>query len=321
MKTVYSKIVFLATAFFTLFAVSAGAQTLLTAPTANTPVTFDDWVDFKDEDPDVVTVGSLMPYKMDITELLGTGVALNLSYEYKWLFRTTGGTPATLPPRIMPTTAITGTTLPNPLASVPPTPATYWYKEHVVTVSMPETAGSVELTTNVRYLFNGQVLCPPDEADSDKKQNITVVAKPKIAWADGITDKEWVFCLEDTYTIPATTVILTGGVTTNPQFEVNYTVKFTPFAFDTGSTKPTTEVNQWVGLNDFSLVFPAVTFDEPGIYEIEILNITDRISRKSLIPIQGDVSGVDGKFNVTVLPRANDLNENLPVQHVPNVPL
>jgi len=271
------------TAFLTLLTVGVNAQTLPNTP--NPPVSTY-WTDFftnAGETIDSVTVGSRMPYNVtEQTPVTG------LTFEYKWTFSTA-----------LTVQDFDGNNLTNKGGS-------NYYDENEISVVMPSSTGDITITTNVRSLVGGNQLC----TGFDSTYTIRVLPRPTIKW-DATTPV--VGCARQAVSIDLT--LLTG----NSQFEVEYAISYYDTFDKSGGITSTS--SDWVVLtSDDSLDFPATAFDEgEGLYEIEITNITDRISRKSL-----DMSLVaaqtadlpDDAFKVYIYP-APTTN---PLQHIRNMP-
>ena len=234
------------------------------------------------ESIDSVSVGSRMPYRTDAqTPVTG------LTFEYKWVFS---------PARTVQNLAGTALTEKGSGSN--------YYDENEISVLMPATTGVVTLTTNVRSLFNGSVLCDAGDVNNP----IQVVALPTITWTAG----DRAGCEAEAVIIPVT---MTNGLDGLPQYRVTYTLRYFT-AFDkTGTPATTTGVVEPTGSD---LVFPASTFNQGlGVYEITVTNITDRISRKSLdqslVAAQTLPTGVQNVY-IYPAPVAN------PVQHIRNMP-
>ena len=269
-------------AAFSLLSLGVHAQTL---PNTPTPPTATHYTEFTAgaESVDSVTVGSRMPYKV---EQQTPPPMSGLDVEYKWLF-----SPATT------IKSLTGTTN---LASVNNDD---YYAENEISVVMPASPTDLTIKTNVRYKSGTTALC---EGTADDTNKITVVNRPTIQWTAG----EILGCegAGTTATIPVT---LTGY----KQFEVAYQIEHWS-AFDKSGTPNPSE--GWMVLAGDELDFPATMFDETGVYEITVTNITDRISRKSL-----DVSLVaaqssdlpSGVYTVKIYP----VPVTNPLQHIKNV--
>jgi len=270
MKHQVLKIGFLATALV-LLSVGLNAQLAYTSFTLTGP-----------ESVDSVSVGSRMPYKTNAQDAVA-----GLTFEYKWLF-----TPAS------PILNLAGTTATEKGS------ASNYFDENEISVLMPSSAGAVTLTTAVRSLFNGTVLC----ASEDSIYNIRVVPLPSITW----TAADHAGCATAAaVTVPVT---LTNGLIGQPQYEVTYTLSYYT-AFDKTGT-PVTTTGNTIAPTGSDLVFPAATFNQGlGVYEITVTNITDRISRKSLDALTATTlpTGVQNVYLFPV-PVAN------PVQHIRNMP-
>ena len=280
---------------------------------------------------DYVTVGSLMPYRVK-EPLLEGDVPQNADFriDYKWLFTLHGST-TPMPVLNMPTEA---GHVPNPGAATDaPTmsPATpNWYTTNTVSIKMPltptEDDEEITLAHNTRFVFNGIVLCDAITGPPDLTYKIKVVPKPsiKLTATGGATDPdvEIVACVGDDVLFPVTNP--GANLTVDGYDDIN--VQFTLLHRELGSTDdPTAKVTaQWLVLDGKTLEFPGSLFDEPGVYSINILNVTDRISRKSLD--QGAVAAVigtdtpaAGKLKVYIYPQPNTPGVNVnDVQHIRN---
>ena len=276
------------------------------------------------EGVDFVTVGSLMPYRVNPPVLEGdmpTGANTNFSIDYKWQFMS--GT-AVLPVLRMPVDA---SGVPNPGAAPAATsnPVLHWYTTNEVSVKMPTTVGTVALTNNSRLVFNGTVMCDEAPGTNDLNYTIRVVPRPsiKINTADGIGvgDLEMISCVEDPVTFPTNSdegalLIVDGYDVINVQF----TLKRRPL----GGGDATTVVNaQWIELTGKELTFPGAMFTQVGVYTIDILNVTDRISRKSLdqdaVKAVADVDMPPaGSMNVYIYPKPNSSGNVQDVEHIKN---
>ena len=277
---------------FAALSIGTNAQTLL--PSTPNPPGATDYTVFTTtggESVDSVTVGSRMPYKVDAQDPV-TG----LTFEYKWLF-----SPA------LTIQDLGGATL---------TGSNDYYAANEISVVMPGTVptgdgGKIKIGTNVQSLVEGTVLC---SAENDTEYTIQVVAKPTLSWP---TPPEVILCGNK---VP---VNIPFELTGYGQWEVYYEVYYT--ASTSGATRdkvvPETKVaigNYGSKLGPYSFDLPAVDFEAPGKYEIQITNLTDRISRKSLTPIVA-TAGADiptALYTVNVYPAPT----TKPLQHVKNMP-
>ena len=329
MKTVYSKIVFLAAAFFTLFAMSVGAQTL---PSDNTQVDAIPWVEFglptqyptpNGEAIDLVTAGSVMPYRVD-TEAVFTLPALpSFSFQYKWQFSPTPALSIYAIPTTQPTNIASFGTAITPVEA-----GTNWYTQDKIAVHMNIELGTdayrdITMNTNLRYYLNGAVVCTEPLPGTDRVSTIRIVPPPKAEWkvVDG-QPLEWVVCVGQDATVPTANLLVEG----NGDFEVKYSISFTPFPNDTKTADPTFLVDEWVALTAtgtaHAMTFDKALFDGPGVYDFVITDVTDRISRKSLIHVPGTVQAAAAQtpFKIFVLPDPAEVVPELPVEHVRNNP-
>lgn len=272
------KIGFLA-AVLTLLTIGLNAQAL---PSTTNPPGDASYTMFTAPDTpesiDSVTVGSRMPYKVTPQTAI-TG----LTFEYQWLFSPS-----------LTVQDLDGTNLTNKGSN--------YYDESEISVVMPATTGNITLTSNVRNLLNGVELCTGVSATN----TITVLPRPTITWtAGGIT----AICDAQDVTIPVT---LTGF----REFEVAYTV--THYTNYDGTGTETSSSVSYAVISGSDLVIPESAFSANGLYEITVVNITDRISRKSL-----DMSLVAAQtadlppdaYKVLLIPAPT----TQPVQHIRNV--
>ena len=285
MKHLFKKIGLSATAL-ALLTIGLNAQNLTSTPN---PPGASDYTNFTAtgtrENIDSVTVGSRMPYKVE-AQTAPTG--LTLTFEYKWLFdpsltvQDLGGTNLT------------------------PATGTSYYSATEISVVMPASPTTVTLTSNVRNLFNGAVLC---EA-SDVNNTIRVLPRPTISW----TANTVATCGAATVTIPVT---LTGF----SDFEVYYTITYWANFDKSDSPSPTPSAVKYATITNSgtaSFDIPSTEFSATGLYEITVTNITDRISRKSLDMSLVAAQSTDlptGVYTVLNVPAPTAQ----PVQHIKNV--
>ena len=271
---------------------------------------------------DYVTVGSLMPYRVDEPLQTNEMPSKNFRVDYMWLFTPEGA--AARPVLKMPAST---SELPTPPAATPATAAPF-FAENEVSVRMPEEAGDVKLEQRVRYTFNNEEICPPDDPNMKREHTIRVVARPsiKLNKEDGKTpgDLETVSCVDEDVTIPTGTgpsaqLIVDGIADIAVQFSLTHKAI---------GANTTTDIatNQWLKLNGTALVFPGELFKAAGVYTIEFLNVSDRISRKSLdqvgVKAKDDLDMPEGgKYTVYILPKVDSVDKMEPVQHLRNMPL
>ena len=280
------------------------------------------------EDVDFVTVGSLMPYRMEAV-FTGTEVptGTNFQIDYFWRF-----VPQMDPPGPSPLAVLQKATATTPIPTGAATastidPVANWYKdENEVTVRMPRQTGNITLSTSARFVFNGDVMCQTGTPPTPVDYRITVVDRPKITpvMVDGVPKHlEVVACVNEDVPFPsgtgATALLNLSGY---GPYNVNFSITRTPM---TGTdVDPYTYSNLWLVVTGNELVFPDALFDEPGVYEIEILNLTDRISRKSLD--QDEVKAVAGadfpasSLKVFIFPDLGQPGVLSPTQHIRNNP-
>jgi len=344
-----------------LFALLVNAQAQPSSSIEPSPTTDPadiDYAAFEDEPIDIVTEGSLMPYKVDAIE----GV-VGLKVEYKWWFQfnsnlVTGLLPAHRlyepekinplanspfipPPAIAtPSTALTHSTL-NPVPPLDPPDNVFWYSANEVAVYMPTltaVAGvkqpvDYELRTNVRYTNSANALCEPAEVPGVTGPfTIRVIPRPKLLWTTEDEDELLVGTCE------AADVVIPANVTTESE-DVEVQIRIVRYEFgdydDEGKPKPGADPVDldgddlfWIALSGTNVfTFPAATFEDVGLYQISIVNVTDRISRKSLdmhaVRSQaGDIPTVP--FRVVVNPKPGtdpDTGESIiQLRHVSNTP-
>ena len=307
---------------------------------------------FEDEPIDIVTVGSLMPYKVDAIQ----GI-VGLKVEYKWLFSFNNDpenlvaahrlwapqkinplehSPYVAPPYVVatpaPSTALAHSTL-NPVVPADPPDNVFWYSANEVALYMPTTAGDVNLRTNVRYTNNVNALCEPDEVPGVTGPfTIRVIPRPKLLWTTTDEDELLVGTCE------AADVIIPANVTTESE-DVEVQIRIVRYEFgdydDEGKPKPGADPVDlddddlfWIALSGTNVFnFPAATFEDVGLYLISVVNVTDRISRKSLdmhaVRSQaGDIPTLP--FRVVVNPKPGtdpDTGDStIRVNHVRNTP-
>ncbi|MDR1154106.1 MAG: hypothetical protein LBL04_05295 [Bacteroidales bacterium] len=232
------------------------------------------------ESIDSVTVGSRMPYKVDPQATVG-----GLTFQYQWLFSES-----------LPISDYAG-------AGVTDLGSSY-YAENEISVVMDGAvvpAGTLfTVKTNVRSLLGTNVLC----AGNEETNSIQVVERPKIDWD---ASKPKVDCSTSDVTIPLVT--LTGY----NQIEIAYTIDYYADATKPGSADKTSD--KYLILTDKSINLPVSEFpDGAGLYEITVTGITDRISRKSLTPVVGDVPSDPYQVIIYKTPVTN------PLQHIKNMP-
>ena len=274
------------------------------------------------EGVDFATVGSLMPYVVTPPieeDDMPQGDNTNFRIEYLWQFspQMTPPGPSALNVLRLPLAA---TELPNPAAAPPSViaPTANWFLTNEVSVRMPAQTGEVRLTHNARYIFNEQPMCPGDPNDN-LNYTINVVPRPSIRVRPGVSsrDLETISCIDEDVIIPTgeTGHLLLDGY---EDLNIQFTMRRRPMA----STNFTTIVaDQWLVLEGKTLEFPGELFNEPGVYVIEFLNITDRISRKSLdmaaVAAQAGLDLPASTYTVYIYPRPS--TEVLqPVRHLMN---
>jgi hypothetical protein len=277
-----------------LMPIKALAQ--LPSPNPSNPPAASDYIEFKNDvdenDVDIVTVGSRMPYKVESNLTPG----INVEFKWKFSFPSTilsvnGSSPAT------------GSIHPGPDSAD-------WFHNKEVSIVMPSTIGNHTVTNGIRYVVGNTVMC----ANQDVIEEIRVIARPTIKWT--ASTAELAICIGDDALIDVT---LISGVAT-PRYEIQYTIAYNP-AFTGGSfTDKTGHVNAWMLPNstDNGMLFPAAIFDAAGIYRITINNITDRISRKSLNMDLVKAQAVDlpaTYYEVQVMPALPAIE----LQHIKNV--
>ena len=273
----------------------------------------------KEEGVDYVTVGSLMPYKVappiaagDMPQSANT----NFRIEYKWLFTPQSPLAAT-PLGVLKMPAAT-TELPTP-AALTATDA-FWYNANEVSVRMPADEGTVTLTNSARYVFNNLPLCPGEDPD-DKGYTIKIVPRPSVRLASGVAkeDLEIVSCVETDVVIP--TSGLGAHLTVDGFEDINIEFTLTHRAIGSSGTPTTLYQNQWLVLNGKTLDFPGELFQSPGVYSIDITNVTDRISRKSLdrdaVKAKLETDLPAASYSVFIYPKP-DTNILQPVKHIKN---
>ena len=313
------------------------ATPLPTTPVPITPLT-EYFVDFddsgsgdQDEGWDYVTVGSLMPYRVkepladaDMPKQTGTDFRI----DYKWHFSHSS---ASNPVLNMPTATVTSTHPGAATAAPTMSPATpNWYTTNEVSIRMPltptATGSEITLRHNTRFVFNGVVICDEPTEANDLVYRIKVVPRPsiKLTATSGteIPDVEIIACVNDNVTFPANPPGANLVVDGFDKINVQFTLWHRPL----GSTAAPTAVaeKQWLELSGKTLQFPGSLFTTVGVYTIDILNVTDRISRKSLdqdavAAVAGADMPEDGKLKVFIYPQSNTTPETInDVQHIQN---
>ncbi|MDR2039883.1 MAG: hypothetical protein LBQ60_18330 [Bacteroidales bacterium] len=244
------------------------------------------------ESIDSVTVGSRMPYKTQAQTAV-TG----LVYQYKWLFENASGVNQNW--TIL---DLAGATLTEATAG------SGYYTNNEISVKMPTSPGTYKLRANVRTVFNGTALC---EA-ADTLANITIVAKPTLAWP---TPAQAATCYSSSMTsVNIDNIALTGF----GAWEVEYTLAFSNFdgSGATSSTKNATIGTSASKAGNYSM---PVDVTQAGLYKVTITKLTDRISRKALNPTEiAAVAGTDipsGEFTLIVAPQPATKK----LQHVRNM--
>ena len=309
---------------------------LLLVPVPITPLTTH-FIDFgtgassTEEGVDFATVGSLMPYRVNIP-LTPDEIPANFTMDYMWLFTPKApNATAKLDVWKMPTTvAEAETTVAATPATV--TPNTDFFQNNEVSVEMPPLPGMVDLVHRVRYTFKGAEMCPETNPEK-REQEIQVVARPSVKLnaehGVGVADLEFVGCVEEPVTIPTGTDA-SGMLVVDGFADIIIQIKVTHQALvGDGGAVTTPFDNQWLKLTGNTLVFPGEIFTKPGVYTIDILNISDRISRKSLDQslVKSVTSGANadtppaGALKVYILPKITAPEDMEPVQHLRNRPL
>ena len=322
-----------------LYAQSVHSTTPMPSSTPPWPITETHFVDFgadgqtldTQEGWDYVTVGSLMPYRVNVP-LAGADMpkqeGTNFRIDYKWHF-SHSNTVLNMPTTGGPFTA----THPSAATAAPTmSPATpNWYTTNEVSIRMPltptATGSEITLAHNTRFVFNGEILCfDPSNPPADLTYRIKVVPKPsiKLTATGGATDPdvEIVACVGDDVLFPVTNPGANLVVDGYDKINVQFTLWHRPL----GSTAaPTAKVTgEWLELDGKTLEFPGSLFDEVGVYTIDILNVTDRISRKSLDQVAvaatvGTDTPENGKLKVYIYPQSNSTPETMnDVQHIKN---
>ena len=280
---------------------------------------------------DTVTVGSLMQYELE--ELAQHGI--KVQYFWKFPFHTAAQAKDNVfkswtAPSTTPTTpGPSGTTTKadaSDLAGPPTQDNDWWFKNNAILTYMPATTGSQNLTVNVRYTNDATALCGGGTSDAIEYP-IYVIDKPKMEW---FGDKKFGACEDTDVVIPDANAKATG----RPVFEIQYKITFyaeydvdgDPVASSKGAEK-----TQWITLTGDKMAFPASEFltgagnngSGPGLYQIHVLNITDRISRKSLDKnAVASVVGTDvpsDPFNLYIYAKPDP--SKIKLFHVKNMPL
>lgn len=272
-----------------LLSVNVMAQTTPVPTTTPTyPVIEQDDADDKDsdwwtgftasgEEKDMVTVGSRMPYMVEAQVFEN---APEFTFQYKWDF--SAGDIQTL-------SGGTLTVVDND-----------YYTANTVSVVMPTTSGTtITIKTNVRTVSSGVALCEGDELSYE----VEVVGAPEIAWTE--TNPEFTGVCVEKVTIPVD--IEFDADINEPKIEISFTI--TP----TGGATTTYYLVVDDSASEFEIPGSYFTGSSNGKFEIELVSITDRISRKSLVAITGEVPSVP--YTVTILPAPT----TKPLQHIRNV--
>jgi hypothetical protein len=260
----------------------------------------------KNEDVDYVTAGSRMPYRVKVDPPQGmASIPISWVLQYKWLFDPS----LAILPISGGSTALTPTTVHSAPA--------HFYAENEISIVIPNSPGTtIQITTDLRTVVNGTALncgTTPTEITND----IVIVPPPSVEWDASLTiagtDPDFK-C--DFIPIP---VKITGY----SEFEIEFKI-----SFDDGDQVSNTEtrfitvtVGDVVGGGDTDVSIPMGIFAEAagsvgafGTYEIEIVNITDRISRKSLDAVAGVVP--NDPYIVQIIPAPKPT-----LQHIRNVGL
>ena len=302
-----------------LLSVGISAQSRVTPPIPDDS----DWTKFVgDERIDSVTVGSLMPYMVNTP-------SMTLWLEYMWLFqRITNGTANGVPLTVY---TLDGTT---PLTQSTIVPVENWYpystanNANIVSVRMPVVPSAnandfVSVRVNARHttppnVTIPQALCPSDKGN-DEDGRIIIIPRPKIEWSG--PERLTAVCLDDDFvnvTIPNS--VITSAVAGRKEVEVEYVIRY--FANFVSSANFDSEVRGWIKISEGTsqqLTFPSLMFNKLGLYEIQILNITDRISRKALN--QSDLNLTTSErpdlYQVYIYPKPDA--ENLELFHIRNI--
>jgi len=284
------------------------------AKMVETNANFNDWwtkFGADPEDVDLVTVGSLMPYRVEKQGQLGDG--LTFTHHYKWLFS-------------LPATAGANTNLPigfrnlvdsavmEPQIALNVQNDAHYYLENAILARMPSTTGDIALTTNVRTYSIPQETQLCSKEGGDTISIIRVVAAPAIDWDDEplITG-----CVQD---VEIAIDLSSAAPGDNKQIEIEFTMKLNGNDFKaTGDNTPGTVSRYYLALADDAEELSIdgdffKTISPFGVWEIHIVRITDRISRKSITSIQGDVPSVPLVANIVPAPSTK------PLQHIRNVP-
>ena len=286
------------------------------------------------EGVDYVTVGSLIPYRVK-KPLTSAEKPASLTMDYMWLI-----TPRSPNPTVkldvfkMPTSLAEVTTT---VAATPATPAAAdYFTNNEISVKMPPQPGMVDLRHRVRYTFKENEMCPPDGTPIYRDQLIQLVPRPsiKLNTGDGVGvgDLEFVGCVDESVTVPTTGTGAEALLLVDGYEDIIIQLKVSHKALETDGGAETVPFNgQWVKLSGKTLEFPGALFTESGVYTIDILNISDRISRKSLDQslvksvIEGPTAGLDvppaGSLKVYILPKITEPGHMEPVQHIRNVPI
>ena len=275
------------------------------------------------EHVDFVTVGSLMPYRVDPV-FTGNEIPKGTSFsiDYMWLFTPQAPLTHTFSVLQMPTAVP-----PNPgqATASSSAPTANWYTTNEISVRMPASTGAVVLSNSARFVFNGVVMCLDGTGPTPVDYKITVVNRPKLmpkTVSGTAVDVEIVSCVDEDAEFPVNTAgnALLDFTGIGP-FNINFNIKRTPLSGT--STIAYNYTNLWLKLDDDKLIFPDALFDEPGVYEIDILNMNDKISRKSLD--QDAVKAVAGtdvptsSLKVFIYPSVNTPGVLSPVEHIRNV--
>ena len=254
-----------------------------------------DYVPFSAAGPesiDTVTVGSHMAYKVAGDPVIAglPSTVVNPSI-FKWIF-----SPAVTIKKIDGSADLT-TVEPN------------YYLEKEIRAVMPvvSTPTTMTLTINEKVRPVSGTGCE----GTDSVANILVVLKPTLQWPG---TKEISGCT-------ATDVPITLSLTGYSQWVVTYNVLYTAYTSGALQTMKLPNQTATIGSNK-TLTIDNSVFDADGKYEIQIVNLTDRISRKSLD--QDAVKALAG----TNIPAATDLYtinvlptpKTKKLQHVRNMP-
>ena len=252
---------------------------------------------------DYVTAGSRMPYQL----MEPTGFNASWSFQYKWgFFQANGTTPYDL--ALM---ALTGATTTAPTVLTPISGQPNYYSQNEIAIDIPNVtfAGGASYVTmfignNIRTLDgNDNELCAPG---ADVMSEVRIVPPPSIEWNfSAAVPDEITLCNQASIPFPVT-------VSGYGEYEIEVTISYVGGAGNKQSIGYVVFGAVTDDGDDFNLLLDESLFAEfaensvgrpfeYGIYEISITNITDRISRKSLVAVEGIVPLATSVYTVEIM--------------------